>query len=571
MPQAKKLTGKNSSKTQILLVCLLLSVSIFASDIRVQGLEEPVSTNIEKRLNEYSTQEKKTLSQLTAPVIEEQVIKAIEPFGYFKAQIQVAANQRPLLIRVLPGPQMRVNELSVRITGEGLGNFALMQALENLPLKKGDPLLSKVYEDSKDNLLSTAEHQGYLKARFTVAQILVDKKSYTARVTLVLDTGPRFYFGHLLFDETYLSHDFLKRFAPFDYGQAYSTDDIIKFNRQLSASGYFKSVVIKPDINAQRLVPVHIHTQPVSRISYSIGAGYGTDTGPRGRLSLHVNPVNKKGHKFNMIAQGSQRENALQAQYLIPGHNPVTTEYSLAASVGRMDYNSGLSNAVLLSALANYKIDNFQRSLSINALHDRYTYTNQPQNTEFTLYPQANFTFSKTTDPMFTPTGYNLSLNALGASRQVGSSVSLAQASLDLKAAYTLDLIRTRFFMHGMLAYTSIKDINNLPMALSLFLGGNDNLKAYSINSIGPGRVLNYGGIEIQKETVEKWYLVGFFDAGDVYNPNERFMKYDAGVALMWVSPLGPIKVGVAQALNNDLRRDKSQSPKLVINMGPDL
>lgn len=45
---------------------------------------------------------------------------------------------------------------------------------------------------------------------------------------------------------------------------------------------------------------------------------------------------------------------------------------------------------------------------------------------------------------------------------------------------------------------------------------------------------------------------------------------YDAGGGLMWVSPIGPIKVGLAQAINSRWQRD-SHSPRLVISMGPDL
>lgn len=38
----------------------------------------------------------------------------------------------------------------------------------------------------------------------------------------------------------------------------------------------------------------------------------------------------------------------------------------------------------------------------------------------------------------------------------------------------------------------------------------------------------------------------------------------------MWVSPIGPIKIGLAQPINNRWQRT-SNNPRLVINMGPDL
>ena len=63
---------------------------------------------------------------------------------------------------------------------------------------------------------------------------------------------------------------------------------------------------------------------------------------------------------------------------------------------------------------------------------------------------------------------------------------------------------------------------------------------------------------------------MGFVDSGDVYNPTPRNIRYDAGGGLMWVSPIGPIKIGLAQEVSNQLQREGT-NPRLVISMGPDL
>lgn len=52
--------------------------------------------------------------------------------------------------------------------------------------------------------------------------------------------------------------------------------------------------------------------------------------------------------------------------------------------------------------------------------------------------------------------------------------------------------------------------------------------------------------------------------------PISKVWKNDAGIGLMWVSPVGPIKVGIAQPMDNHFNRN-DQKPRLVINMGPDL
>lgn len=52
-----------------------------------------------------------------------------------------------------------------------------------------------------------------------------------------------------------------------------------------------------------------------------------------------------------------------------------------------------------------------------------------------------------------------------------------------------------------------------MPLSLAFLLGGSDNLKGYSYNSLGPGKILTYNGFEIQKETVDHWYFVVFLTA----------------------------------------------------------
>lgn len=403
--------------------------------------------------------------------------------------------------------------------------------------------------------------------------IKVDRKKYTARISLVFNTGLRYYFGPVQFNKTYVNHDLLYRYIPFQPGDPYSTDQVLALESSLSSSGYFKSVIVKPQINSQKAVPIEVYLDPVHRINYSIGVGYGTDTGPRGRASVNVVPVNRYGHKFQAIGQGSVRENALLAQYTIPGGNPITDKYTITGSVTNQDYNIGYGNAFLLSLAHLHTTPTFQRIWSLNALTERYRYNNtlEPKQSQSLFFPKAVFTWNKTTDPLFSPSGYNFTLSGFAASKVLLSDLDVGQAIIDAKAALTVDAIRTRFFVHGIQGVTPTQDILDLPLSLAMMLGGAENMKGFEYNTIGPGKIMTYGGFEIQKETKDNWYIIGFIDAGDVYQPQPSRFKYDAGVGLMWVSPVGPIKVGVAQPINSRFQRVKDRNPRIVISMGPDL
>ncbi len=535
----------------------------------INGVSEKALTNIEKRLDEV--QQEKSLTQMTSEDIRLHVLNALQPFGYFRAQINVQIiSSKKAIITIHPGPVTYISSLAIKLTGSGANNSILKKTVEEIKLKVGDPLLMPEYNKAKLSITDTAENLGYLQGKYTKAEVLITNNN-TAKITLIFDTGPLFYFGQVQFNPTNISPKLLHRFVPFKINQTYSTNQVLKLNNDLASSGYFSSVLVKPQItDSQTTVPIEVLVGSVPKYSYSLGAGYGTDTGLRGRAGLFVIPVNKQGHKFNAMAQGSFSQNALQAQYLIPGSNPVTDQYSITGNFSNLNYTSGYGNAYLLSFGQQHHLDWYKRSLSINALYEGFNYNQQPNSHEFMLYPKGQWIISKTTSPLFSPTGYSISLTALGASKAVLSQNSFAQGSIDAKAAYMIKPIKFRLYAHAIQGFTAINDITQLPLSLALLLGGTDNLKAFSFNSIGPGKIVSYGGFELQKELVKNWYAIAFYDAGTVYNPTLKSTLYDAGASIMWVSPIGPIKLGLAQEINQTFQR-AGTNPRLVVSMGTDL
>lgn len=488
---------------------------LFAKDssdpisITLHGVSGKVEANVEKRLQEL--QKLKPLAQFSLEDLREQVLQAIQPFGYFKADVVI---QRPtaqnLIVTIHPGPQIMISKIRIELVGEGAQNPALREVIKNVPLMQHTPLFTEQYEQTKLKLIDTAENQGYLHARFQKNEILIDEENYTAEITLILDTGQLYYFGQVQFDPTYINPKLLHRFVPFHPGQVYSADQILQLNNELSNSGYFSSVLVKPQISENSSVPIQIHTEPVSKYSYTLGAGYGTDTGVRGRAALHVVPVNRQGHKFNLLAQGSFVQNALQAQYVIPGQNPVTDQYTLTGNFSNLNYSAGYSNSFLVSLAQQHRVKNYQRTLSLNTLYEGFHYALQHDTKQFLFYPKTTLTFSKTKDLLFSPSGYNITINGLAANKIALSTINYAQTSLDAKAAIRIEPWRLRLYGHAIQGFIAINNIEQQPLSLALLLGGTDNLKAYSFNSIGPSRIISYAGFEIQKETKKIGILLLF-------------------------------------------------------------
>lgn len=547
---------------------LFVSTLIFlmgakAITFQIKGISGPLLVNVQQRLNEFQ----KNNHQLVTPeILKNQIEQALYPYGYFNAQIQIQNK----IIQIQLGAITRIQTLQFVIIGAGENNPIMQQTRHSFPLQPGTAFNSMTYENAKMNILNTAENEGYLHAIFEKSEVKIHPEKYTVDIILILNTGPRFYFGKVRFTQkNYLSDSFLNRFIPFQYGQPFSNEQLELLNQSLGSSGYFKAVNLQNKSDTE-YVPIDVQLEPVDRINYTLGAGYGTDTGPRGRAGLHVTPVNEYGHQFNAIAQGSVSQNAFQTQYLIPGTDPVHDHYSINAGFTNLNYTSGSSNSVLGSVASLHALPTFQRQLSINALHERFTYTGQIRKEEQLFFPKGLVTFRKVSNELFSPNGYNLTINGLAGSKALLSSLNMAMGTIDGKIAYTFESIRTRIYAHGIQGALAIQNVYDLPLSLALLLGGAENMKGYSFNSMGPGKLLTYGGVEIQKETFSSWYLVGFLDAGNVYHPNPSNFLYDIGGGLMWRSPVGPIKIVVAQpTIPSHLFHGKGL--RLVINMGPDL
>ncbi len=547
---------------------ILISSTSFAkslSPFEIKGLRGETLINVKQRLTD-------TLKVNPSPsddILQNEIREALYPYGYFQSKIQLdALTPHQYLIKIEPGPLLTIAAVHIVIKGQGARDTKLLQAKEHFTLHPGMPFKTLTYESAKVALLTVAEQQGYLHASYENAEVRIDIEHNTASIALLLNTAQRYFFGPVAFkQQPYLSDDFLARFISFKSDTPYASEQVQELTTNLSKSGYFESVEItQHEINNQ--IPLAVQLKPVDRTHYTLGLGYGTDTGPRGRAGLHITPVNTHGHLFNAVAQGSISQNAFQMQYLMPGQDPVHEHVSLNGGFTNLNYTSGSSNGILASIADLYEYQKFQSALSLNGLHERYTYTGQNRNEENLFFPKALLTLRHISDALFSPAGYNLSFSAYASTKAILSSANMALASLDAKAAYTFEETHTRIYAHGIQGILSINDIYQLPLSLAQLLGGAENMKAYSFNSIGPGKVLTYGGLELQQETFQNWYLVGFYDAGRVYQPTITPFQYDVGVGLMWRSPVGPIKVVLAQPTRSSF---DGRGLRVVINMGPDL
>ncbi|MDD2685501.1 MAG: outer membrane protein assembly factor BamA [Gallionella sp.] len=106
-----------------------------------------------------------------------------------------------------------------------------------------------------------------------------------------------------------------------------------------------------------------------------------------------------------------------------------------------------------------------------------------------------------------------------------------------------------------------------MPFFKNFYAGGTGSVRGYEANSLGPRDATNavLGGTRRVVGNAELLFpvpgmkeksvrLSGFFDAGAVYGPGDlpgsAGLRYSSGVAVTWISPVGPIKFSYGVPLN---------------------
>ena len=100
-------------------------------------------------------------------------------------------------------------------------------------------------------------------------------------------------------------------------------------------------------------------------------------------------------------------------------------------------------------------------------------------------------------------------------------------------------------------------------------------MRGFAYESLGPradngdvigGRHLATGSLEYDHPITEKWHLAVFTDGGNAFNNvNDFEIRRSAGFGIRWRSPLGPIRLDLARAV------DEHRDWRVHLSMGPDL
>jgi len=501
---------------------------------------------------------------------EERAHRALQPFGYYNAVVDVsveqpAENSYILRIVIRPGKRVELTEVNVNLTGPGARERDLRDLVSAFPLRRGDPLLHERYEEAKAALNSKAVELGYIDASFAVHEIRVLRAESRAGIFLTLDTGPKYLFGRTEFEETEpYPESFLRRYITYEQGDTFSYARLGETQINLINSERFNEVIITPEKEkvSDLRVPVQIRLTPAPTRRLRLGLGYGTDTGAR--FSVRYRDLNMlgRGHELSSEIDLSERLQGLGASYKIPARKNVDsfTEIKLNYRIEDVDPYTNR-----LTAFEVNRTRSFGRGRSAAAYlrvqHERFSIGDQDTST-FIVLPGIRFADFRYSDAVRPERGYRYSVDLRGTHQILGSDTGLVQLVADggnilpLPGGFLLlTRLRAGFTLQN-------EPLDAVPVSLRFFAGGDRSVRGYAYQSLGPeddsgnvtgGKHILVGSIELERPVTGNWGAAVFYDAGNAFNSFSGIRVFQgAGIGVRYYSRVGAIKVDIARQIGVD-------------------
>ncbi|MNM31020.1 Translocation and assembly module TamA precursor [compost metagenome] len=553
--------------------------------MKVKPANKALKANVEGYIGNLGDRDEEALLRFSRGA-QEQARKAAQALGYYQAQIDTevkpsakADHPPQLIIHIDPGEPVRLRNVSVRIEGPA-SEMRAFRVPDSKALRPGEQLNHGLYEDAKRLILNQASRYGFFSGRFSRQRLAVDPQAGVADIELVYQSGPRYRLGAVRFGgDTPLDEDLLQRMVSFKPGTPYDSELIAELNNDLQSSGYFEGVRVDaaPTAAVGEDIPVEVRLETRKPRTMGLGLGFSTDVGPRGKANWTRHWVNPQGHSYGWETELSAPRQNVGLWYDIPLDPPLTDKLRFAGGYQNEEIagTDTLSKLLTVGPEWHSKLPSgWQRVISLKYQREEYRLGDDSGLSNL-LMPGVSFSYLRSDNRIDPHNGYRLQFDLQGAKEGVVSDTNLLHGNVLLKGLTTLGhnhrfLGRVQF---GGSATNGYK--NNIPPSLRFFAGGDQSVRGYDYQTLSPkngdgdrigGRYLVAGSVEYQYSVAEKWRVATFVDQGNSFNTLELpSLKTGVGIGVRWVSPVGPLRLDLAKALDDD------GGIRLHFSMGPEL
>ena len=513
--------------------------------------------------------------------LEKQARESLEPFGYYRpsisSELTTGGECWQATLDIDPGEPVRYRTVDIVISGEAASDASFSNLPRREALQAGRILRHADYDALKRQLQTLAAERGYLEAGFLQSGFEVWPEQGAADVTLHFASGPRYSFGDIRIEQSFLDPAIARGYIDLEPGTPYDSAELGRAHQDLSESAYFGTVDIAPDLGraADGRVPIRISLQPGVRIEYMVGVGASTDTGARFRAGFRNNRLNARGHRFISDLNVSSVIQGLTTEYRIPRHDPRREWFSIASAVSKEQTDTFETDEQRLGLRWTKSMrEKWLRTVSIDFSNETFEIGSDVETSRLVV-PGIGYDQKVADRDVFPSRGRRLGIELRGTDEALGSTTSYVQAILRARWVRSIGS-ENRVLLRLNAGATASRDFALLPPSVRFFAGGDESVRGYDYESLGPqdadgnvigGTNLLVASIEYERHLKGNFYGAAFVDSGNAFDNSDFDPETGVGLGIKWRSPLGLIRLYLGYPVTADQQKDV----KFHLRLGADL
>ena len=505
--------------------------------------------------------------------------------GYLKfnidsTQVSIAPDKKDIYItvNVTEGEKYKVSE--IKFAGELLVPEPELRKM--LKLKPGDVFSREKLTESTKLMVDRLGNDGYAFANVNPVPEIDEEKKLVA-FTLYVDPGRKVYIRRVnISGNTTTRDEVIRREMRQLEGGWYSAEKLKRSKTRIDKLGFFSEVNVDtvnvPGVPDQVDVEVKVVERPTGNLLFGIGYS----TAERVILSGSISQTNLFGTGNSVSLQVNS--GSINTLYALSFTNPYFTDDGVSLGWDLYKRNVDAANLDFVTPYKTSTIGTGGRVGVPITEYDTINYGLAVERTKVEVFsnsPQQYIDFVKefgeTNTALITTAGWSRDgrdsaiYTTSGVLQRVSLEASVPPAELryyrtTYRADWWIPMFRENTLqLTGQVGYADGYQQKPLPFYKNFDLGGIGTVRGSQTSSIGPKDALGnaLGGRTLTVANAEYYFpmpglekdksvrLSVFTDAGQVSDDFDFAQtRYSMGFGLSWFSPVGPIKISFARALN---------------------
>lgn len=489
--------------------------------------------------------------------------------GWFSAVATVVEEKDRTRVVVAPGPRAEISDVTLTFRGDLAGEGAWREARrEQLRsewrLKAGQFFRQSDWDDAKARLLESLTSDDYAAGEIAASEARVDPATARVRLSVTLDSGPPFTLG--LVQVTGMSRYprfLVDRLLDIDPGEPYRSERLLDVQRILQSTPWFASVIVEIDRNRDQpsRVPVRIAVTERPRADVGLAAGYGTDVGPRGEVSLRYRNALGRGYDMQSAVQADRTRQIGYADFYLPARGPGEAVFGGAQardSVGALGERTAIQGLETrrgaLAARRTIPLGPIEYGAGIGFQVEQSRPDGSEARVSRALAPSGHITWRTVDDVLNPKRGGVLTLEAAGAAKSVLSDQNFIRGRAQYQHWWPLGEAG-QLILRAEAGVVLAPSREGIPEDFLFRAGGTRSVRGYAYQSLGVregdavvgGRYLATGTVEYVRWLSQDWGAALFWDAGDAADRRaDLTLNQGYGLGARWRTPAGPLAADIA-------------------------